>query len=75
MPIGTITIRKTRKGVRYMWSKFKWDMFVTSFIPLWVSIIIFDVWDIVYNAITEFPKDGKLVGRLLCFAKNTRLYL
>jgi hypothetical protein len=53
-----------------MWSKFKWDMFVTSFIPLWVSIIIFDVWDIVYNAITEFPKDGKLVGRLLCFAKN-----
>ena len=53
-----------------MWSKFKWDMFVTSFIPLWVSIIIFDVWDIVYNAITEFPKDGKFVGRLLCFAKN-----
>ena len=53
-----------------MWSKFKWDMFVTSFIPLWVSIIIFDVWDIVYNAITESPKDGKLVGRLLCFAKN-----
>lgn len=40
-----------------MWSKFKWDMFVTSFVPLWVSIIIFDVWDIVYNATTAFPKD------------------
>ena len=53
-----------------MWTKFKWDMFVTSFIPLWLSIIIFDVWDIVYNAITEFPKDGKFVDRLLCFAKN-----
>ena len=53
-----------------MWSKFKWDMFVTSFIPLWISIIIFDIWDIVYNAITVFPKEGKFVGRLLCFAKN-----
>ena len=26
-----------------MWTKFKWDMFVTSFIPLWVSILIVDV--------------------------------
>ena len=51
-----------------MWSKFKWDMFVTSFIPLWVSIIIFDVWDIVYNATTAFPKDGKFACRLLNFA-------
>ena len=34
-----------------MWSKFKWDMFVTSFIPLWISIIIFDIWDIVDCAI------------------------
>lgn len=50
-----------------MWSKFKWDMFVTSFIPLWVSIIIFDVWDIVYNATTVFPKDGNLIYRLFCF--------
>ena len=53
-----------------MWSKFKWDMFVTSFIPLWLSIIIFDIWDIVYNAITAFPKDGEFVDRLLCFTKN-----
>ena len=29
-----------------MWSKFKWDMFVTSFIPLWISIVIADIWDI-----------------------------
>jgi hypothetical protein len=53
-----------------MWSKFKWDMFVTSFIPLWISIIIFDTWDIVYNVITAFPKEGKLIDRLFCFAKN-----
>ena len=51
-----------------MWSKFKWDMFVTSFIPLWVSIIIFDLWDIICNVITKFPKEGKWTCRLLCFA-------
>lgn len=27
--------------------KFKWNMFVTAFIPLWISIIVADVWDIV----------------------------
>lgn len=53
-----------------MWSKFKWDMFVTSFIPLWLSIVIFDVWDIAYNAINEFPQEGNFAGRLLCFVKN-----
>lgn len=53
-----------------MWSKFKWDMFVTSFIPLWVSIIVFDMWDVIYNAIINFPKDGKFVHKLLYFAWN-----
>lgn len=27
--------------------KFKWDMFITSFIPLWISIIVADIWSIV----------------------------
>lgn len=58
-----------------MWSKFKWDMFVTSFIPLWVSIIIFDLWDIAYNAITNFPQNGKLVSKLLCFAWDNAIPL
>ena len=30
-----------------MWLKFKWDMFITSFIPLWMSILIVDIWKIV----------------------------
>jgi len=30
-----------------MWRKFKWDMFVTSFIPLWISIFAINIWDIV----------------------------
>ncbi len=25
---------------------FKWNMFITSFIPLWVTIILSDIWDI-----------------------------
>lgn len=28
-----------------MWKKFRWDMFITSFLPLWVSIIIIDIWN------------------------------
>lgn len=28
-------------------TRFKWDMFITSFIPLWVTIIIYDMWDII----------------------------
>lgn len=27
--------------------KIKWDMFITSFMPLWLSIIVADIWNIV----------------------------
>lgn len=27
-------------------TRFKWNMFITSFIPLWISIVIADIWDI-----------------------------
>lgn len=36
-------------------------MFVTSFIPLWISIIIFDLWDITENAITAFQQEGRFI--------------
>lgn len=51
-----------------MWAKFKWDMFVTSFIPLWISIIIFDIWDLVDYAITAYQKKGNPLEKLLSFA-------
>ena len=41
-----------------MWRKFKWDMFVTSFIPLWVSVIVVDIWDFVL--IVSDKWDGKV---------------
>lgn len=58
-----------------MWSKFKWDMFVTSFIPLWISITIFDLWDIIENAITAFPQEGRFIDRLLAFSLANILQL
>ena len=30
-----------------MWRKFKIDMFITSFIPLWISIVLLDCWCII----------------------------
>lgn len=52
-----------------MWTKFKWDMFVTSFIPLWISIIIFDIWDLVDHALSAYRKKGKPLEILLSFAR------
>mgnify|MGYP004705150465 FL=1 len=53
-----------------MWSKFKWDMFVTSFIPLWVSITVFDIWDIVDYIITAYPQKGTLPEKLVRTAQS-----
>ncbi len=44
-----------------MWRKFKWDMFVTSFIPLWLSIIVLDVWDIILHALGKWENKICLV--------------
>lgn len=32
-----------------MGQRFKWHMFFTSFLPLWVSIVICDIWSLVEN--------------------------
>ena len=37
------------KGKVYMDKRFKWNMFITSFIPLWLSIIVADIWSIIEN--------------------------
>ncbi len=34
--------------------KFKWNMFITSFIPLWISIMISDIWNIIESAIKNW---------------------
>lgn len=34
--------------------KFKWNMFMTSFIPLWLSIIVSDIWNLVESGINSW---------------------
>lgn len=45
-------------------------MFITSFIPLWVSIIIFDIWDILCYYFTKFSGEGKIFEKLISFMRN-----
>ena len=52
-----------------MWRKFKWDMFVTSFIPLWLSIVVLDVWNIISLALKKWDDKCNLlenVKSILC---------
>ncbi len=39
-------------------NKFKWHMFVTSFIPLWISILIINLWDIISNFIHNWDSES-----------------
>lgn len=47
-----------------MWKKFKWDMFVTSFIPLWLSIVVLDAWNIVSLALEKWDDKSKMLENL-----------
>lgn len=58
-----------------MWGKFKWDMFVTSFIPLWISIIIFDLWDLVDSVIVSHSKEGALLEKIRSFALDNAIQI
>lgn len=46
---------------------FKWNMFFTSFLPLWFSIIIFDVWDIVCYSLKYVPSYAQWHENILNF--------
>ena len=48
-----------------MWKKFKWDMFVTSFIPLWISIIVIDVWNIISLTLKNWKQTNKIMVNFL----------
>ena len=47
-----------------MWRKFKWDMFVTSFIPLWLSIVVLDAWNVVSLALEKWDDKSKMLENL-----------
>jgi|GEM_PF-602518 len=48
-----------------MGPKFKWDMFVTSFIPLWISIIVIDIWGIIDYSIANWNKCNSTFENLM----------
>lgn len=47
-----------------MWRKFKWDMFVTSFIPLWISIVVIDIWNVVLVVLEKWNSEKKFADNL-----------
>lgn len=44
--------------------KFKWNMFVTSFMPLWISIIIADMWALVAQW-DEYDQKSRILKNLI----------
>jgi hypothetical protein len=58
-----------------MWLKFKWDMFVTSFIPLWVTIIVYDLWDLIKQLNQSLKEDDNLSEILCSFAYESIIQL
>ena len=55
-----------------MWGKFKWDMFVTSFIPLWLSIIVIDIWNIVVYVFDKWDSKRQFIDNF-CSGATTNL--
>lgn len=53
--------------------KFKWNMFITSFIPLWISIIVSDIWSIVQSSINNWQYDYNLLQNIMNICKVNRV--
>lgn len=51
--------------------RFKWNMFITSFIPLWLSIVVADIWSIVENGIKHWSYEKDTAYNLIkVYEKN-----
>lgn len=44
--------------------RFKWNMFITSFIPLWLSIIVADIWSVIGYGIKNWSHKRNLIYNL-----------
>lgn len=56
-----------------MWNKFKWHMFVTSFIPLWATIVFIDVWEIVFQGEKIWETELTFLENIKCCISNNML--
>ena len=52
---------------------FKWNMFFTSFLPLWISIIVFDIWNIACFALKYRAIDPKWYENTLFIFRNVAI--
>lgn len=58
-----------------MWKKFKWDMFVTSFIPLWISIVVVDIWSIITLAMEKWNNKITIADNLITILGISKIQL
>ena len=49
--------------------KFKWNMFITSFIPLWITIIVADIWSIVESGIKRWLDSENILNNIVNICK------
>lgn len=56
-----------------MWNKFKWHMFVTSFIPLWATIVFIDIWEIVLQGKNIWEAELTFLENIKCCISNNML--
>lgn len=56
-----------------MWNKFKWHMFVTSFIPLWVTIVFIDIWEMFFRGGKIWKTELTFLENIKCFISNNAL--
>ena len=58
-----------------MWKKFKWDMFVTSFVPLWISIVVVDIWNIISFAMEKWNNKIAIANNLITILGISKIQL
>lgn len=56
-----------------MWNKFKWHMFVTSFIPLWATIVFIDIWEVVLQGKNIWEAELTFLENIKCCISNNML--
>ena len=56
-------------------NKFRWDMFITSFLPLWLSILIDDMWNILQVGINGWCCNKSYLENLKFILQETIVYV
>lgn len=55
--------------------KFKWHMLITSLLPLWISIIAIDIWDIIETEVSIWNTKSRLLDNFFGLLVSNALCL